>query len=86
VVRAGAGAGAFFSPQLWRRASRPLLRAMHVGQPLDRPTLAADQRRAILEPLLPDIARLEAVTGLDFSDWKSNAGRGSFVQRSRQSA
>jgi hypothetical protein len=86
VIRAGAGAGAFFSPQLWRRASRPVLRAMHIGQPFDRPALSADERRTILEPLLPDIDRLEAVTGQDFSDWRSDAGRGSFATRSRQSA
>ncbi len=86
VVRAGAGAGAFFSPQLWRRASRPVLRAMHLGQPSARPELTAAQRRTILQPLLPDIERLEAITGQDFADWRSDAGKGSFAMRTKQSA
>jgi hypothetical protein len=86
VVRAGAGAGAFFSPQLWRRASRPLLRAMHVGHSALRPELTAEQRARILQPMLSDIDVLESVTGEDFGDWKSSAGRGPFAARTPQSA
>jgi hypothetical protein len=82
VVRGGAGAGAFFKPQLWRRASRPLLRAMHGGRSTPRPALTARQRREVLEPLLPDIARLEDVTGESFDDWRGSHGRGSFAERS----
>ncbi|MDX6307463.1 MAG: hypothetical protein QOI06_509 [Nocardioidaceae bacterium] len=84
VVRAGAGAGAFFSPQLWRRASRPVLRAMHLGHSADRPELTAEQRRLILEPILPDLERLESVTGQSFADWKYGSGKGSFASRARQ--
>ncbi len=86
VMRAGAGAGAFFSPQLWRRASRPVLRAMHLGQSADRPQLTVIQRQRILAPLLPDLALLESVTGQDFSDWRSDTGKGSFTSRAKQSA
>ena len=46
VMRAGAGAGAFFSPQLWRRASRPVLRAMQVGQSADRAAAHRDPAAA----------------------------------------
>lgn len=81
IIRAGAGAGAFFSPQLWRRASRPLLRVMHVGQSGLRPSLSPEVRAAILAPLLDDIALLERVTGESFGDWRSTADRGSFVAR-----
>ena len=83
VVRAGAGAGAFFEPQLWRRASRPLLRAMHVGQSGSRPALTPEQRAEVLEPLLADIDRLENVTGESFADWRGSEGRGSFADRSK---
>lgn len=86
VIRGGAGAGAFFSPQLWRRASRPVLRAMHIGQSPARPELTLEQRQRVLAPLLSDVALLEQVTGQDFSDWRGGAGRGSFADRVKQSA
>jgi hypothetical protein len=86
MIRAGAGAGAFFRPQVWRRTSRPLLRVMHVGQPEVRPALSAEQRVAILGPIVPDIDRLEQVTGQDFSDWRSTTSRGSFAAREGVSA
>jgi Sulfotransferase family len=81
MIRAGAGAGAFFRPQLWRRTSRPLLRLLHIGQPPSRPTLSPEQRAEILEPILPDIDLLEKVTGEDFSDWRSLSSGGSFTSR-----
>jgi len=81
AVRAGAGAGAFFTPQLWRRASRPLLRAMHGRQSTPRPALTAEQRLEVLEPLLPDIDRLENLVGESFDDWRGSQGRGSFAER-----
>lgn len=86
VMRAGAGAGAFFSPQLWRRASRPVLRAMHVGQSAIRPVLTSEQRQQILQPLVADIDLLEKLTGEDYSDWKYGAGRGSFALRAAPAA
>jgi hypothetical protein len=85
AMRAGAGAGAFFKPQLWRRASRPLLRAMHIGQSDPRPALSPSQRTEVLEPLLPDIDRLENVTGESFADWRGTQGRGSFAERAKRS-
>jgi hypothetical protein len=81
MIRAGAGAGAFFRPQVWRRTSRPLLRLLHIGQPTTRPQLTPEQRGAILEPILPDIDLLEKVTGDDFSEWRSLSGGGSFSSR-----
>ena len=39
-------------------------------------------RREVLEPLLPDIALLEELTGESFDDWRGDTGRGDF--RSRQ--
>jgi hypothetical protein len=59
---------------------------MHGGQSAVRPELTPLQRRRILAPLLPDLALLEAVTGQDFADWRSDTGKGSFAARARQSA
>jgi hypothetical protein len=81
MITAGAGAGAFFRPELWRRTSRPLLRFLHIGQPATRPKLDPAQRAEILDPILPDIHLLEKVTGEDFSDWRDLTGGGSFFSR-----
>jgi hypothetical protein len=81
VVRAGAAAGAWLPPQVWRQASRPLIAALHAGR-VPRPALPAAVRREVLEPLLGDIALLEEVTGESFADWKGDTGRGDFSSRS----
>jgi hypothetical protein len=41
-------------------------------------------RREVLEPMLPDIALLQELTGESFADWKGDTGRGDF--RSRQAS
>ena len=81
VVRAGAAAGAYAPPQLWRRVSRPLVAALQHGGPGKRPRLQPEQRQALLADCLPDIALLEEVLGESFEDWRSTTGRGSFVER-----
>jgi hypothetical protein len=81
LVRAGAAAGAFVPPQVWRRVSRPLNTALHAGR-APRPPLSVEVRREVLAPLLPDIELLETLTGESFADWKGDTGRGDF--RSRQ--
>lgn len=81
VLRAGAWAGAFTDPRVWRRASRPLLRAMH------RPGQRADHRRPVLEPQVraqlvqayaEDNALLSRLLGRSFSDWLGTTSRGQF--------
>ena len=81
IARAGAAVGSLTHPQVWRRVSRPLIAAMHAGGTA-RPPLPVAVRREVLEPLLPDIALLEELTGESFADWKGDTGRGDF--RSRQ--
>jgi hypothetical protein len=81
VIRAGAAAGQFFPPQLWRRASRPLIARLHKGGDPARPRLTPGQRDALLEPHLPDIELLEQVTGESFEDWKGYRDGGSFETR-----
>jgi hypothetical protein len=81
AVRTGAGIGAHVPPRVWRRAGRPLVAALHAGR-TRRPALPVEVRREALDPLLPDIAVLEELTGESFDDWKGDTGRGDF--RSRQ--
>jgi hypothetical protein len=83
VVRAGAALAAHAPPQVWRQVSRPLLAALHAGR-APRPPMPTEVRRAVLEPLLPDIALLEELTGESFDDWRRDTGRGDF--RSRRGA
>jgi hypothetical protein len=85
AVRAGAALGAALPPQVWRRASRPLVAALHAGR-TRRPPLPVEVRRAALAPLLPDIELLEELTGESFADWKGDAGRGDFRSRQVQAA
>jgi len=81
VIRAGATAGQFLPPEVWRRLSKPLIAQLHRGGDPARPTLTAEQRKVLIEPHLPDIELLESVTGESFADWKGDQGRGSFGSR-----
>ena len=81
MVRLGAAAGAYAPPQVWRRASRPLTRALQLGGPDRRPKLTPQQRGELLEGCTDDIAVLEDVLGQSFADWRSVEGRGSFTER-----
>jgi hypothetical protein len=83
LVRAGAAAGAYLPPEVWRSASRPLLRELH-RQGAYRPDLTPEQRRLVLEPLLHDLELLERVTGQSFQDWRADVGRGSFGTRVKE--
>jgi len=81
AIRAGAAAGSLVPPQVWRRASKPLLAALQHGGQQQRPRLSSEQRQALLGPCLDDIALLESVLGESFDDWRSTVGRGSFKER-----
>jgi hypothetical protein len=81
AIRAGAFAGSFAPPQLWRRASKPLVAALHVGGPSQRPGLDPEQRLALLQTCTDDIGTLEEVLGESFADWRAAVGRGSFKAR-----
>ena len=52
------------------------------GRP-PRPALPVEVRREVLEPLLPDIALLEELTGESFADWGRDTGRGHLSARDR---
>ena len=81
IIRLGAAAGAYAPPQVWRRASVPLTRALQAGGPDRRPRLTPEQRGELLSACTDDIAVLEDVLGESFADWRSVEGRGSFTER-----
>ena len=81
VIRAGARIGQFFPPEVWRRASRPLIAQLHKGGDPNRPALTPDQRAELLAPHLPDIELLEKVTGESYDEWKGYRDGGSFSSR-----
>jgi len=81
AMRAGAAAGAYLPPQVWRQASKPLASLLQRGGPTLRPRLAAERRTALLGDCVDDIALLEQTLGESFEDWRSAAGRGSFAER-----
>jgi Sulfotransferase family len=83
AIRTGATAGQLFPPEVWRRASGPLLAALQYRGSIQRPKLEAEQRRALLGDCVDDIALLEQVLGESFQDWHSTTGRGSFAERAK---
>jgi hypothetical protein len=81
LIRAGAAAGTHLPPQVWRQASKPLVRMLQRGGPIQRPKLAPEQRKALLGDCADDISLLEQTLGESFEDWRSVEGRGSFAER-----
>lgn len=80
VVRAGAALGQFVPPQVWRRASVPLVARLSTGRAV-RPRLGSADRARLVRLYADDIALLSEVTGSDYSDWLSSESRGSFEER-----
>jgi hypothetical protein len=81
LIRAGAAAGTHLPPHVWRQASKPLVRMLQRGGPIQRPKLAPEQRKALLGDCADDISLLEQTLGESFEDWRSVEGRGSFAER-----
>lgn len=86
AIRAGAAAGAFLPPQVWRTASRPLVDQLHRWGEAARPRLTPEQRARLLRPFLDDIALLERVTGESFDAWRHHRGGDSFHARREATA
>ena len=80
VLRAGAWAGQFAPPEVWRRASAPLVRRLANGN-ATRPKLSPEARARLLPFFADDIALLAQITGENFADWLSTESRGSFHER-----
>lgn len=80
AVRAGAAAGGFVHPQLWRQAERRVLRVLQRGS-APRPALSAEDRRLLLPHFAEDNALLCQLLDEDYSDWMSEVGRGTYTVR-----
>jgi hypothetical protein len=82
AIRAGAYAGQFAAPQVWRKASGPLTALLQAGK-ADRPKLSPEARARLVPNFVDDIDLLTDLTGEDFSLWLSAESRGSFAQRAQ---
>ena len=85
AVRAGAWAGSFAPPGVWRRAEAVLLRRLHAGGRV-RPRLDRDSRRQAVRLFADDVALLGRLLDRSFADWLGDDGRGSFVSRTADGA
>ena len=85
VDRAGARVGAFHPPEAWRTASKPLIGQLHQRGNPERPKLTEEQRAALREPFVEDIALLEHVTGLSYADWLTHRDGGTYHSRRQES-
>jgi hypothetical protein len=80
AVRSGASLGQFLPPQVWRRASAPLLSALQRSGG-HRPELSATDRARLLAGFDDDIALLERLTGQSFADWRVQSAEGTYSVR-----
>ena len=80
AIRAGARAGAWVPPQVWRRASLPLLWALK-RTPAIRPELTEGQRSELVARVADDVERLEDLLGQSFGDWKGHRTGGTYSVR-----
>lgn len=81
TIRAGAAAGSYVRPQVWRQAVKPLYKALQYGQPQQRPRLTPEIRTELVREFFDDITLLESLLGESYADWRSDSGRGSFRDR-----
>ena len=81
MIRTGAAVGQFFPPEVWRKVSRPLIDRLQRGGDPSRPRLSPEQRALLVEPHLPDIERLEQLTGESFEEWKGYREGSTFGSR-----
>ena len=80
AIRVGAQLGQFAPPEVWRRASAPLIDVLQAGD-AHRPRLSAEARERLVPHFADDIALLSELTGEDFGLWLSAESRGPFRQR-----
>jgi hypothetical protein len=80
AVRSGATLGQFLPPQVWRRASAPLLSALQRSR-MHRPELTPADRARLLAGFEDDIALLERLTDQSFADWRVQSAEGTYSVR-----
>jgi hypothetical protein len=80
ALRSGATVGKLFPPQVWRKASAPLLRALK-GQQRNRPELSEQERSRLVGRFAEDIELLSELTGETYDDWLSYRTGGTYSVR-----
>jgi Sulfotransferase domain len=80
AYRVGAKAGSLFPPQVWRKASIPLL-ALIQRHPRHRPELEQEVRGELLSYFLDDSLHVEELTGWDLADWRTYREGGTYSVR-----
>ncbi len=80
ALRSGAAVGRFFPPEVWRKASAPLLRALKNEQ-RNRPELTPEDRLTLVASFTDDIRLLEEQTGGSFQDWLGHREGGTYSVR-----
>src|ERR1700722_3850005 len=80
LFRLGAQAGSLVPPQVWRKASIPLL-ALIQRRPRHRPELAQEDRARLVGYFAADSRRLETMTGWDLADWRTYRQGGTYSVR-----
>jgi hypothetical protein len=80
AMRGGAAVGRLFPPQVWRKASKPLLWLIQ-RTPQHRPELAPGDRADLIGYFSEDMARLEELTGWDLTQWRTYREGGTYSVR-----
>ena len=80
AIRAGAAAGAYAPPRVWRVASTPLLALLHRSR-AHRPPLEPEVRGVLVERYREDVGLLGELLGRSFEDWLAPTGRGTYSAR-----
>ena len=80
AIRAGANAGSYLPPKVWRKASVPFIWALQ-RSPQHRPALVPAEREELLSYFESDVRLLESETGRDYSDWLTGRGNGTYSVR-----
>jgi hypothetical protein len=80
AMRGGAAVGRLFPPQVWRKASIPLLWLIQ-RTPEHRPELAPEVRAELIGYFEQDIGLVEELTGWDLSQWRTYREGGTYSVR-----
>ncbi|HXQ61420.1 MAG TPA: sulfotransferase [Acidimicrobiales bacterium] len=80
AMRGGAAVGRLFPPQVWRKASIPLLWLIQ-RTPQHRPELPPHDRARVMSYFADDIALVEELTGWDLAQWRTYREGGTYSVR-----
>jgi hypothetical protein len=81
AVRVGARLGQFAPPEVWRRASVPVVARLRGRSDGHRPRLGAEVRERLVPHFAEDVELLQELTGYDFGEWLAAESRGSYQER-----